>query len=436
MIDRFGVVEGLLVGLLALLLVTAFIWWTVRPLERLARQAADLAAGSIPDRPPVSGPPEVRRLAQALNRIGQRLFATQGELERVDRLFRALLDHQDDGVLLIDVTGKVCLANPAIERILGRPRGQILGRGLLEVIWDVEISALVEASRRGRSDGNGQVAIVERSYPRRSWRAYAAHIDSVQQTLLVLRDLTDVRRLESMRRDFVTNISHELRTPITSIKALAETLEDGAIEDQAVARDFVGRIHQEAGHLAQLVEELLQLARVESGQAHLERRRIDLAPVIRRSVDRLGPLAERHTIDLSGDIAELPLVLADPERIGQVLSNLIHNAIKFTSPGGRVRVTAGKVEGEVRVAVTDSGTGLTADELARVFERFYKADRSRSGGGTGLGLAIAKHLIQAHGGRIAATSDGLGRGATFYFTLPLAEAARDGAIAAAEDAPN
>lgn len=435
MIEWVGVAEALLAGVLALVLVIAFILWTIRPLKRLTRQAEDLAAGTLQHRPLVAGPPEVTRLAQALNRIGQTLAATQHELERVDRLFRALLDHQDDGVLLIDVTGKVCLANPAMERIIGRPCSQILGRGLLEVIWDVEISALVEASRRGRSDANGQVAIVERSYPRRSWRAYAAHIDSVQQTLLVLRDLTDMRRLESMRRDFVTNISHELRTPITSIKALAETLEDGAIEDQAVARDFVGRIHQEAGHLAQLVEELLQLARVESGQAHLERHRIDLAPVIRRSVDRLGPLAERHKVDLSGSIDDLPPVLADPERIGQVLSNLIHNAIKFTPPGGQVRVTAGQVDGEVRVAVTDTGTGLTADELPRVFERFYKADRSRSGGGTGLGLAIAKHLIQAHGGRIAATSDGLGRGSTFYFTLPLADASRDGSVAATEGAP-
>ncbi|HEX2172965.1 MAG TPA: ATP-binding protein, partial [Dehalococcoidia bacterium] len=373
-----------------------------------------------------AGRPEVARLTTALDRLAQTLAANQARLDAEERRFRALLDHLADGVLMVDAQDTVVLANPAIGRMLGRPSAELLGRRVPEAVWDVELTELIRQARRAVPARREQMTVVERALPRRFWRAFATRLDEQAQVLLVVQDLTEVRRLETVRRDFFANISHELRTPVAAIKALAETLEDGALEEPEVARDFVGRILSEADALGQLVEELLQLARIQSGQAHLERQAVDLAALVERSIARLTPLAERNEVTLQADVeAGVPMVRADPERIGQVLGNLLHNAIKFTPPGGRVTVTVGGVTGAARVAVSDTGIGIAADEVPRVFERFYKADRSRASGGTGLGLAIAKHLIQAHGGQIEATSPGPGGGATFAFTLPIEPASAE-----------
>jgi two-component system phosphate regulon sensor histidine kinase PhoR len=230
-----------------------------------------------------------------------------------------------------------------------------------------------------------------------------------------------VRRLETVRRDFISNISHELRTPLASLKALADTLRDGALEDPPAAQRFLDRMEVEVDALTQMVQELLELSRIESGQVGFEMAQVPVVNVVRPPVERLRPQAERADLQLSVDLApDLPPVLADAERMQQVITNLVHNAIKFTPPGGEVAISATAGEGEVIISVRDTGVGIPADDLPRIFERFYKADRARSGGGTGLGLAIAKHIVLAHGGRIWAESVE-GRGSTFYVALPLAE---------------
>jgi two-component system phosphate regulon sensor histidine kinase PhoR len=238
--------------------------------------------------------------------------------------------------------------------------------------------------------------------------------------LLHIRDLTELRRLEMIRQDFISNISHEFRTPIASVKALAETLNEGAIEDASVARDFLNKINAEADRLAQMVQELGELSRIESGEAPLHKRDISIAEAIEHAVDRLRAQADRAGLKLDVDVPTiLPKVMADEGRVEQVLINIIHNAIKFTSSAGIIRISA-KVGGDVIiVSVSDTGVGIPADDLPRIFERFYKADKARSGGGTGLGLAIAKHIVEAHGGRIWVES-AEGKGSTFNFTLPLA----------------
>jgi two-component system phosphate regulon sensor histidine kinase PhoR len=238
--------------------------------------------------------------------------------------------------------------------------------------------------------------------------------------VVLLQDLTELRRLERARRDFVANISHELRTPLASLKALSETLQEGAIEDPAVAKDFLEKINAETDRLAQMVNELSELSRIESGEVPLSIEPIFLAEAVKRVVERLKAQADRAGLSLVVDIpSDLPEALADRERIEQVLVNLIHNAIKFTPPGGQINIAA-KAEGDdIQVSVADTGVGIPADDLPRIFERFYKADKARAGGGTGLGLAIAKHIVEAHGGRIWAESIE-GRGSTFTFTLPQA----------------
>ncbi len=228
---------------------------------------------------------------------------------------------------------------------------------------------------------------------------------------------------EVVRRDLLANVSHELRTPLAAIKAMVETLEDGALEDPPAARDFLARVHRETDGLSHLVEELLQLSRIESGQDKLRLAAVRPADLIAATTERLAPLADRAGVELraTGE-PDVPAVLADRERVAQVLVNLIHNALKFTPPGGQVRIAASEGQGEVVFSVADTGVGIAEEDLPRLFERFYKADRARASGGTGLGLAIAKHIVQAHGGRIWAASAGPGQGATFSFSLPQAPA--------------
>jgi two-component system phosphate regulon sensor histidine kinase PhoR len=246
----------------------------------------------------------------------------------------------------------------------------------------------------------------------------------------VLQDLTELRRLETVRRDFVANVSHELRTPIAAIKAMVDTLQDGAIDDAEAARDFVARIESEVEGLHQLVEELLELSRLESGRARVALAPVDPAQLVQQAVRRLAALAERARVMLRAEAAaDLPPVNADAERMAQVLVGVIHNAVKFTPPGGTIVVRAASDPAGVRLSVADSGVGLTPEELPRIFERFYKASQrapergpvgAAPAGGTGLGLAIAKHTVQLHGGAIWADSAGPGRGTTINISLPRA----------------
>jgi signal transduction histidine kinase len=232
------------------------------------------------------------------------------------------------------------------------------------------------------------------------------------------------RRIDATRRDFVANVSHELRTPIASLKAMAEALESGAMHDPAAARDFISRMRLEIDEMAQLVSELLTLARIESGAEAMEPAPVAPAEIV-ASASRLQPLAERAGVALEiAPVDGLPAVMADRERIGQVLADLVHNAVKFTPRGGRVTVAAEREPRAVRFIVRDTGIGIAREEQGRVFERFYKGERSRAGSGTGLGLAIARHIVEAHGGTLGVESEGPGRGSAFSFTLALADGAR------------
>ena len=218
--------------------------------------------------------------------------------------------------------------------------------------------------------------------------------------LVLLQDLSHLHRLEVVRRDFVSNISHELRTPLASIKALVDTLRDGAISDPPAAEHFLERMEIEVDSMTQMVQELLELSRIESGQAPLRLFPTALDTLIEPAVERLRAQADRANVTLAVVLPEeLPQVMVDADRIRQVVINLVHNAIKFTPAGGYVTVTVRAFPMVSVVSVADTGMGIPAEDLPRIFERFYKADRARSSGGTGLGLAIAKHTIQAHNGR-------------------------------------
>jgi two-component system phosphate regulon sensor histidine kinase PhoR len=399
---------AVLAGIVALAAAYAIQRVVARPIELLTERAdAQEVAFDI------RGPTEIERLAAALRRSAATARAEHDAADAERDRLATLIDQLGDAVLILDGDGRVMLANAAARATAGEG---VVGRRLPEVIRHHETLAAFASAREGREAST----TIERADPRRFIRVVARPLEG-GQVLLVQQDLTTLRRLETVRSEFVANVSHELRRPISSLKAMAEALEEGALDDRATARDFVHRMHQEIDGLAQLTNELLTLTRIESGAESLSLRPQSPDDMLADCARRMGPLAARADVALLVESSEAPAVRADSERVAQVLANLVHNAVKFTPAGGSIRLSAAREDGRVAFSVADTGVGIDRAEIERVFERFYKADRSRSGGGTGLGLAIAKHIVQAHGGRIEAKSDGPGRGATFRFTLPLAE---------------
>ncbi len=391
-----------------------------RPLRWAAQVAQRIASGDLRARLLPAGRDEVGRLTSALNNMAQQLEDKVSALEQGQARLAAVLEHMADGVLITARDGQVLLVNPAAQAMLGLPADRIPGASFAELVRYYQLIELWDRCEKSKEE---QVALLELERGRLSLQAIVTPLQEAATPgfLVVLQDLTRLRRLETVRQDFVSNVSHELRTPLASLKAVVETLRGGALEDPPAAQQFLDWMETEVDSLTQVVQELLELSRIESGQAPLQLQPIPVNEVLASPVDRLRPQAERAGLALALQApAEIPLVLADPERIRQVVVNLVHNAIKFTPAGGQVYVSAHAQENEVVFAVRDTGVGISTADLPRIFERFYKADRTRSGGGTGLGLSIAKHIVQGHGGRIWAESVE-GRGSTFYFTLRAAE---------------
>jgi two-component system phosphate regulon sensor histidine kinase PhoR len=382
---------------------------------------------------------------------------------RATAMLQGVLAAYPRPVIITNRERVILLANLSALELLSLPAEQIIGRSAASVIQDYDTTQLlVRAARLGVTS--------ERTFQRvttgQTWRVSATPLrlggddgDAVTDLALTIEDLTELRRLETVRRDFVAHVSHELRTPLAAVKLLAETLVSALDRDPQAARGFATRISAEADHLAQMVAELLELSRIESGKITLQTEPTDIAALIEVVVERMRPLSEERGVALATELpAALPDALCDGERVGEALINLIHNGLKYTQPGGQVTVSADVIEDETSprrmlvIRVADNGVGISDEDLPRVFERFFKADRARTrqlaaladppdpqahaqadqqagsqaqaAAGTGLGLAIARHLVELHGGRIWAESR-LGRGSVFSFTLPLAQTEPD-----------
>lgn len=354
-------------------------------------------------------------LASLLSTFHLQLSTSDSERSRLS----TLLEQITDGVLIADSQGIIQFANPAAGKLF--QTSDPIDRSIAEVVRHHQ---LVEAWRRCQQSRQLQSESVELPTRHQYLQLVVIPDQHSSGSLLLVQDLTRIRRLETVRRDFISNLSHEIRTPLASLKALTETLQAGALEDPPAARRFIDQIQVEVDALTQMATELLELSRIESGRLSLDLQPVSAYDLLVSASKRMRLQAERAGLNLRLECnTDLPHIKIDLQRLEQVLVNLIHNAVKFTRAGGEIILFAEpgisdvpKGDG-IRFAVRDTGIGIPADDVPRIFERFYRVDKSRAGSGTGLGLSIAKHIVEAHGGKIWVESVE-GQGSTFYFTIP------------------
>ncbi|HXK32895.1 MAG TPA: ATP-binding protein [Dehalococcoidia bacterium] len=388
----------------------------LRNLDELTATAQALAAGRADARVIVEDG-VLAPLAVALNAAAATFERTVGMLRLERAQLDALLNASSDAIVAVDRIGRIVYRNEAVREIFGAAAPTENGRPFIEVVRDHDLNELITAAAQR---GERSVRVVAYGPAQRWLQAMAVPIEGGGEwaALAVFHDLTEVRRLDSVRRDFISNVSHELRTPLAGIRAAAETLQEGALDDPSAAAEFLGHIQRETDRMTQLVEELLELSRIESGAAPMRFAQVDAATVVSDTVRRFERQAERAGLSLSASVPASPLtVIADAERLERALGNLVANAIKFTPAGGSITVSAAEDSGMIAMSVRDTGVGIEPEAQPRVFERFYKTDRGRGSGGTGLGLAIVKHIVRAHEGSVSVESQP-GMGSTFTMRLP------------------
>jgi two-component system, OmpR family, phosphate regulon sensor histidine kinase PhoR len=419
--------------LFALLILVASVMtrYTARGLSSLNETARRMAAGDLEARSGLEGEDALSDLGRTLDKLARSLSLSLKELRGERDRMAGILEGMHEGVLLLDSKRRIVILNPALREMLLLPNDAV-GRPLLEVVRNAELRDLFDAAAKDDEPTTQEVEIGNIK-PRRLLARIARMPGEERQVVAVFVDVTEVRRLESVRRDFVANVSHELRTPVTAIRSAAETLIDGAATDPAASEAFIGIIDRNAQRLQSLVEDLLDLSRIEARGFRLSFESIELRPIFSQVLGLFRERASKKKVALEERVlGELPKVRADRRALEHVLTNLIDNAVKYCGPGTHVWLAVAISTDTVTVSVTDDGPGIDERHLPRIFERFYRVDagRSRDVGGTGLGLSIVKHLIEAMGGTVSVQSQ-LNHGTSFSFTLKRAEREQERARAVA-----
>ena len=397
-----------------------------RPVVEMQMIARRMSEGDFAARAPTGSPDEIGRLGRALNVMAARLRGKIEDLEHEQARISAVLDGMVEGVTAVDARDHIVLMNEPARALFEVGAGRGERKPLLEVIRNVELHALLGEARRAEKHA---VASRELRLPGAVPRIVQANAvplvlgaDDVG-VVVVLHDVSELRRLETVRTEFVANVSHELRTPLTAIRGYLETLLGGGLEeDEAQARRFLEIVFRHTERLGRLLDDLTELSNIELGRVRLELRPVAVGDVVESVLAIMRQRAEARRVALVAALPpDLPLVTADHDRLEQILINLVDNAVKYTGEGGRVTVSGRHVDEAVELAVTDTGIGIPPTDLPRITERFYRVDKARSRelGGTGLGLAIVKHLVIAHRGELVIESEP-GRGTTVRFTVPVA----------------
>ena len=407
-----------LVSMLATSLAVLIALQIAKPLRQLTKASRDLIDIDESTISTGSSKDEIFQLTQTFNHMALSINQKLSDLETERAKLSTILQEMSDGVIITDRQGTTQLINKAAINLFKVSQAEPTGLTLIEVTRQHQIVELLESCAKNNKTQKVSFEILK---TKQFVQAIASPGSDAMPSLFlfIFHDITQERKSELTRRDFISNVSHELRQPLAAIKLLSETLLDGAFDDLPSAKHFLQQIDNEVDSLNNLVNELLELSRAEAGHINLDLRAVNPLDLLKKIQERLHLLAEQDHIDLVIDCPPgLPLIKADKLRLEQVLMNLVHNAIKFSHPGGEILMKAEVGEAELIFSVHDDGIGISEEDLPLVFERFFKADRSRSGVGTGLGLSVARYMVEAHGGKIWAESRH-GMGSTFFFTIPF-----------------
>jgi two-component system phosphate regulon sensor histidine kinase PhoR len=390
----------------------------LRPIQEVRRVAEAIARGELDEKLPLSSGDELGEISSAIREIARQLRLRLEEATQEKEQLRAVLESMVEGVLVVDAKGVVIVANSRFREFY-RVDMEMAGRSLLEAIREPELDELLRDVSTADGIVSSTFTLVE---PARTLRVQAVRFPRGDEpragSVAVFHDISELERLEEVRRDFVANASHELRTPLTAIQGFAETLLGTEISEEE-RRSYLQIIDRHARRLGEIVRDLLALSTAETGKWRVEPRQIDAAEIARAVIRSLEPRSVEGELKVRCDVDGDSSVFADPRILEQILTNLLDNAIKYTEPGGEVEVKIRASKDRTRISVSDTGIGIPLEDRARIFERFYRVDkaRSRSAGGTGLGLSIVRHLVQRLGGEISVDSR-LGEGTTFLFSVP------------------
>jgi two-component system sensor histidine kinase VicK len=431
--SRLGQVRGVLLVAWAIALAStaalgvALSRTITGPIREVTRKAADMAGGNFDQTITVRSNDEIGQLGEMFNRMTRRLKSTLEEIQGEKNKVEAILTHMADGLLALDEEGRIIKLNPAAERMFRTTEPEVLGHLPKDVWPETKLEAAVaKAVAENRSLAHefrfGALWLLAYVTPLFGERNQNAG------TVVVFHDITELQKLEGLRREFVANVSHELKTPLTTVKSYVETLLDGAADDPGLRERFLRVVEGETDRMARLVKDLLHLSQLDQGAEKWDIEPYDIAPLVDECLGRLAVPIERKNLNIERIFApETPLALIDRDKLQQVLLNLLANAIEFTPASGQITIEVKGDGAMVRVAVRDTGIGIPAEDLPRIFERFYRVDKARSRmlGGTGLGLAIARQIVELLGGAIAISSE-LGKGTEVVFTVPAAPATETG----------
>ncbi|MDP5274430.1 two-component system histidine kinase PnpS [Chengkuizengella axinellae] len=425
-----------IIGILFLLIVTAVISYLItrgltRPLENIMKVAQQITRGNYKSKVKIYNKDEIGRLGKAINTMASSLQYQMQRISENEIRLKTVLEHLISGVIMIDRHGKIVLLNRTSENILGMKENEILGKRYDDTKQNQELVTLIQNCFQTKQHIREELTFYYPEERMLEMNLVPLYQDHRQWSgiLIVMHDITAIRKLEKMRSDFAANVSHELKTPIAAVKGFSETLLSGALDDKETAKSFLQIIYDESDRLNRLISDILDLSKIESKAVPLNYSAIAMQPFVQKTIQMVGKQSLEKQINLDFQVNQDLYMEADEDRLRQVFINLLSNAINYTPEGGHIEVRIEYLnlsedvnEEKVRIRISDTGIGIPKKDLPRIFERFYRVDkaRSRGSGGTGLGLSIVKHIIELHKGEINVLSE-VGSGTTFIIDLPLVQ---------------